>query len=66
MLLSIRFDWLTVQVFYRVIPIEKIPYDEGDDAIRNWLYKLWVEKDQLLKQYYQTGRSLSPSPQFIP
>lgn len=43
-----------IKVLYKLIPIEKVPYTDSE-ATKDWLWKLWMEKDEMLKTYYETG-----------
>lgn len=37
-----------------MIPVEEVPYDD-ETALRDWMYKLYEEKDKLLDYYYKHG-----------
>lgn len=37
-----------LQVHYKVHKAEDIPY-EDEDSLRDWIYKVWVDKDNMLK-----------------
>lgn len=39
-----------VSVHYRRIPIEDVPH-QNEEALRDYLYSLWVEKERLLNHY---------------
>ena len=43
-----------VHMHVRRFPIEDLP--ETDEGLRQWLLERFVEKDQLLEHYYQTGK----------
>lgn len=43
-----------IAVNYRMIPVEEVPYDD-ETALRDWMYKLYEEKDKLLDYYYKHG-----------
>ncbi len=47
-------ECLTVYCHIRKFDIKELPYDE--DKLGNWLIKLYVEKDGLLKQFYHEGK----------
>eukprot|EP00184_Porphyridium_aerugineum_P004458 CAMPEP_0184705248 /NCGR_PEP_ID=MMETSP0313-20130426/33763_1 /TAXON_ID=2792 /ORGANISM="Porphyridium aerugineum, Strain SAG 1380-2" /LENGTH=367 /DNA_ID=CAMNT_0027166543 /DNA_START=38 /DNA_END=1141 /DNA_ORIENTATION=+ len=42
-----------IHVHQRRIPMNEVPEDE--DELKNWIYKLYTEKDELLEQFYKTG-----------
>lgn len=50
---SLRDQCKTV-VYYRVYPIESVPQDE--EALLNWMYARYAEKDALLGEFYRTGK----------
>lgn len=39
--------------FYRLYRSSEVP--EESDAMRDWLFKRWVEKERMLQSYYDTG-----------
>lgn len=43
--------------FLRVYPIKEVPVEA--EALTDWLYQRFVEKEELLAHFYDTG--LSPS-----
>lgn len=43
-----------VYLHFRRFPIEKIPRD-GIKEVQDWLYDRWVEKEEMLDEFYQTG-----------
>ena len=42
-------------MYWRRFPISEIPLDDSK-AFEEWLFRRWREKDELLEQYYNTGR----------
>ncbi|XP_069315777.1 acyl-CoA:lysophosphatidylglycerol acyltransferase 1 isoform X2 [Eulemur rufifrons] len=40
-------------VHYRIFPIKDVPLETDD--LTNWLYQRFIEKEDLLSQYYETG-----------
>lgn len=41
-------------IHFRVKRVDHLPpFDE--EALRKFMYELWIEKDQLLQNYYETG-----------
>ncbi|XP_055925293.1 acyl-CoA:lysophosphatidylglycerol acyltransferase 1-like isoform X2 [Argiope bruennichi] len=45
----------SVYVHYRCYPISEVPLDSLE-SLRDWTYKRWSEKEELLKEYYTTGK----------
>ncbi|CAJ0577014.1 unnamed protein product, partial [Mesorhabditis spiculigera] len=43
-----------IGVHYRVYDAEEVPF-EDDDALRDWMYARYKEKDDMLGRYYETG-----------
>jgi len=43
-----------IAVNYRMFPIEEVPY-ANETELRDWMYKLYEEKDKLLDHYYKHG-----------
>jgi len=43
-----------IAVNYRMFKIEDVPY-EDETALRDWMYKVYEEKDKLLDYYYKHG-----------
>ena len=41
-------------LFYRVFPVEQIPLESS--SLTTWLDQLYVTKDNILQEFYQTGR----------
>ncbi|XP_012676439.1 acyl-CoA:lysophosphatidylglycerol acyltransferase 1 isoform X2 [Clupea harengus] len=41
-------------VHYRIFPIKDVPLET--EALTDWLYKRFVEKEELLAHFYETGR----------
>lgn len=55
-LISIATGWrppCTTHVHYRVFDIKQLPSDT--EGIKEWMYNLYVEKEQMLDEYYKTG-----------
>ncbi|KAA8495888.1 putative 1-acyl-sn-glycerol-3-phosphate acyltransferase 5 [Porphyridium purpureum] len=42
-----------IHVHQRRIPMSELPHD--DEALKLWIYKMYAEKDELLKHYYKHG-----------
>ena len=42
-------------VYYRVFNVNEIP-TKDKDKLQTWMYKLYQEKDEMLKQFYTTGQ----------
>uniref|UniRef100_A0A4X2L0L2 Lysophosphatidylglycerol acyltransferase 1 n=1 Tax=Vombatus ursinus TaxID=29139 RepID=A0A4X2L0L2_VOMUR len=40
-------------VHYRIFPIKDVPLE--NDALANWLYQRFIEKEDLLSHFYETG-----------
>lgn len=44
-----------VHLHYRRFPVAEVPFGETE-ALTQWLYARWVEKEHLLEEFYRTGR----------
>ncbi|XP_022253561.1 LOW QUALITY PROTEIN: acyl-CoA:lysophosphatidylglycerol acyltransferase 1-like [Limulus polyphemus] len=40
---------------YRKFPIDDIP-SNNEEELRNWLFKRWQEKEEMLTEFYKTGK----------
>ncbi|KAM6218215.1 acyl-CoA:lysophosphatidylglycerol acyltransferase 1 [Rhynchocyon petersi] len=47
-------------VHYRIFPIKDVPL-ETDDALVDWLYQRFIEKEELLSHFYKTGAFPPPN-----
>ncbi|CAJ0954490.1 unnamed protein product, partial [Mesorhabditis belari] len=43
-----------IAVHYRVYDAAEVPF-EDDEALRDWMYARYKEKDDMLGRYYETG-----------
>ncbi|XP_075451801.1 acyl-CoA:lysophosphatidylglycerol acyltransferase 1 isoform X2 [Ascaphus truei] len=44
---------IVTHVYYRIYPIKDVPMEP--EALADWLYQRFVEKEDLLSQFYETG-----------
>uniref|UniRef100_A0A0N5C7L4 PlsC domain-containing protein n=1 Tax=Strongyloides papillosus TaxID=174720 RepID=A0A0N5C7L4_STREA len=44
-----------IAVHYRIFDVNEIPF-EDEEKLRDWIYKVYEEKDKLLDNYYHTGK----------
>ncbi|KAG8181380.1 hypothetical protein JTE90_025927 [Oedothorax gibbosus] len=44
----------TTYMHYRRYPVEEVPVATTDE-LRDWTYARWTEKEEMLKEYYETG-----------
>jgi len=48
----------TVMVHYRIFNVEEIPKAKDKTQLRNWIYRVYQEKEELLEEFYTTGRQI--------
>ncbi|XP_058525141.1 acyl-CoA:lysophosphatidylglycerol acyltransferase 1 isoform X1 [Ochotona princeps] len=49
-------------VHYRIFPVKDVPL-ETDDSLADWLYQRFIEKEDLLSHFYETGAFPPPKGQ---
>ncbi|KAK6767115.1 hypothetical protein RB195_026489 [Necator americanus] len=44
-----------IAVNYKIYNADEVPFDD-DDKLRDWMYNVYKEKDEMLARYYETGQ----------
>lgn len=55
---QLLYQRVCVCVFGRVYPVREVPVET--EALTDWLYQRFVEKEELLGHFYQTGEGFHP------